>query len=332
MKLVPLSNIREWLGDLASAKYLFTYLEDLGTKTALVEEEYIDKGFLIDYSKFYARSFKAPERFTSRLHFFFITFDFEDLKKTLINNDESFIKKLQKAYLGFVVVKPIRKELSIGRTILKTYSNKVGKCFYFLTPRHNISLYGIPLSISALPFQTQDRGVAACATASLWMSSYALFELFGTPLYSLAQITEIASKYPGEWRIFPLEGLSLLQMINSIRSMGLDAEIIKITPETEKITSDVIKAYIKAKLPIIACIMLRKGNSFDYHAVVISGYYCDPSQNIIKEIYIHDDQIGPYTKVMPKDSLAKWKSVWTKDYGYQEEFIKELVIPVYPKN
>jgi len=43
----------EYLGSSAISKYILDYLSELGVKSFLVEENYIDKDYLIDFSKFY---------------------------------------------------------------------------------------------------------------------------------------------------------------------------------------------------------------------------------------------------------------------------------------
>jgi hypothetical protein len=55
--------------DYPQVNYLFYYLEYLNAKTCILEKEYIDKDYLIDYQKFYCRSFEKYERFTKRIHF-----------------------------------------------------------------------------------------------------------------------------------------------------------------------------------------------------------------------------------------------------------------------
>ena len=50
-------------------QYIFRYL-DGKCKTVLIEKEYIDKDYLIDYSLFYSRAFQEVPRFTQRIHYF----------------------------------------------------------------------------------------------------------------------------------------------------------------------------------------------------------------------------------------------------------------------
>ncbi|MDW7732966.1 MAG: hypothetical protein SCH66_11125 [Methanolobus sp.] len=96
--------------------------------------------------------------------------------------------------------------------------------------------------------------------------------------------------------------------------------------------NDAIKAYMDFKLPIIAVLELKRiKNSPDYHAVVISGYRTGEN-GIIKQLYVHDDQLGPYTRVQSarKDNgFVYWDYELKRNYNQIHLF--ELIIPLYSK-
>jgi len=182
---------------------------------------------LVDYQKFYSRSFDEDEKFTTRIHFFVEDFSKTRFEESLENND---IEYLRKSYLGFVVIRPIkgsdRKQL-IGRTLLKAYHEKEdSQKRVFVRDNYDVSLFGIPLSVNSLPFQVQDQGVSACATIALWTALHPLAEPYGISRLSPAEITELATAFPSELRKFPSSGLILEQMINCVKSMDLDVETI----------------------------------------------------------------------------------------------------------
>jgi len=336
MEVYTFDKLSDHIGKSPQAQYLFSYLGELNAKTFFVESDYVDKDFLIDYAKFYARSFQAPRRLTKRIHFFSRDFTTESFRMAIEKYDGDLIQNIRESYLGFTVVKPIGNRYGdplIGRTILKTYPEKVEPDFrYFLTHTYAASLYGIPLNISSLPYQTQDMAVAACATTALWIALHPLSVLFAIPTYSPVEITEKAVTYPGEQRNFPSSGLSILQMINFINFLGLDTENINILPKKEEMTLEAVKAYIKAQIPIIACLELEARGKSDrsYHAVIVSGYRYD-SSGTVKELYIHDDQIGPYSRVKLGHNLAEWENEWITDYGFKKMVVERLLVPVYPK-
>jgi len=324
--------ISELLEKSNQASYLIQYLQNLEAKTYILEEEYVDKDYMIDFQKFYARSFEKIGKFTKRIHFFNEKFDEKDFQKALESNDKEVINTLKRSYLGFTVVKPLRGadgNKLIGRTLLKTYPEEVDdEMRIFIKKKYTASLFGIPLEIESLPFQAQDQGVSACATIALWSALHPLSDIFEIKRDSPAEITEIATSLPFS-RKFPSSGLTFEQMINYIQSLGLDTEVIR--QIDEKIISTAIKAYINADFPLIADLKLKKnGEDYELHAAIISGYRCDKKGNI-KELYVHDDQIGPYSRVKPLNNGFKyWDNEW-KDYGYNSIEVEKLLIPIYSK-
>ena len=324
--------ISELLEKTNQASYLIQYLQNLEAKTYILEEEYVDKDYMIDFQKFYARSFEKIGKFTKRIHFFNEKFDEKDFQKALESNDKEVINTLKRSYLGFTVVKPLRGadgNKLIGRTLLKTYPEEVDdEMRIFIKKKYTASLFGIPLEIESLPFQAQDQGVSACATIALWSALHPLSDIFEIKRDSPVEITEIATSLPFS-RKFPSSGLTFEQMINYIQSLGLDTEVIR--QIDEKIISTAIKAYINADFPLIADLKLKKnGEDYELHAAIISGYRCDKKGNI-KELYVHDDQIGPYSRVKPLNNGFKyWDNEW-KDYGYNSIEVEKLLIPIYSK-
>lgn len=319
------------MDDSHQAEYLIRYLADLKAKTCVLEDKYVDKDYLVDYQRFYSRSFDEDEKFTTRIHFFVEDFSKTRFEESLENND---IEYLRKSYLGFVVIRPIkgsdRKQL-IGRTLLKAYHEKEdSQKRVFVRDNYDVSLFGIPLSVNSLPFQVQDQGVSACATIALWAALHPLAEPYGISRLSPAEITELATAFPSESRKFPSSGLILEQMINCVKSMDLDVETINVENiDDDEIILTAIKAYVKANLPLIGSLKLTKENKPpEYHAVAISGYQCN-NNGKLTELYVHDDQIGPYSRVKPDGSFKHWKNEWN-DSGH-EVSLEKLLIPIYPK-
>ena len=107
MEVYTFDKLSDHIGKSPQAQYLFSYLGELNAKTFFVESDYVDKDFLIDYAKFYARSFQAPRRLTKRIHFFSRDFTTESFKIAVEEYNDNLIKSIRKSYLGFTVVKPI---------------------------------------------------------------------------------------------------------------------------------------------------------------------------------------------------------------------------------
>jgi hypothetical protein len=360
--IFPFSEANKYSGESPPAQYIIKYLrKEFDPQTCVLECEYIDRDYLIDFSKYYSRSFDIDEKFTQRLHFFTNRMSETDFDNILTSNPTNEkILELNNQYLGFVVIKPItdaRDNPIIGRTSLKTYKEKIdGDERVYLKYPQNVSLFGINLSVDSIPFQTQDRAVGACATIACWISLYPLMKLYGIPSLSPYEVTEKSISYPGLTRNFPSQGLNAYQMKNYYNAIGLDTELISIEifgrgelyTKNDDVISDVVKAYLKLGVPVIAMIslkrkILRSGGLGDallkllnlkkdifqneYHAVVISGYR--QRQNEVTELFIHDDGLGPYCKTTTNSDFSKWQNEWLTQFS--EISVNMLMVPLYPK-
>lgn len=325
------SELIEHIGSSPQGEYVTHYLEALGANTCVLEKEYIDKDFTIDYQKFYSRSFEDLGKTTKRIHVFTDTFSAEDFVNSLNANDTEY---LNKSYLGFFVIRPIKNQYDqplIGRTLLKPYpliEEDMRRCF--ITGNYSASLFGIHLKIRSLPFQAKDEGVSACATIALWTALNPLKDVFEISRHSPAEITEMATSFPSFHRRFPSSGLTPEQMINYLKLMGLDVEIIK--PKDDDAIQTAVKAYMTARLPILASLKMEKNGTYMRHAVTISGYKIDVNQNIT-ELYVHDDVVGPYCRVNPNPNFKSWtydaEDMWTvKQYNIE---LEDLRVPIYRK-
>lgn len=350
---LPIQELESILEKSKQAEYLFSYLtsDDIKAKGFVIEDDYVDKDFLIDYANFYARSFKPFNRFTTRLHFFDIEFKDNELKEAIQFNNLLIKEKIKNSYLGFIIKKPISNPEDnplIGRTILKTYKEKVnGENRIYLMHEYPVSFFGIPLSVNSLPFQVQDPAVGACATTACWVAIHPLAELFGIEKHSPYEVTARSVSFPFPERNFPSEGLSTFQMKYYFNSIGLESEFINpvsvlneckfYVKGVDDVVSDVVKAYTNIRLPIIALLDLWREpppggrlsiDPNDYHASVISGYRHKNGR--VTEIYVHDDRIGPYHRVEPVRNFFEWKNDLRKQ-GFAQIRIDKLLIPIYPK-
>ncbi len=258
--------------------------------------------------------------------------------------------------MGFVIIKPIKDKNDnplIGRTLLKPYhpineSSTDGSPIYehYLAFGNEVSLYGITLGVESVPFQAQDQGVSACATIALWTVLRTLTKIFSMSRLSPVEITEASTSYPTLSRIFPQTGLSIEQMITGMRSVDLDVEVLNIMSlqqivlekeilaeilPTDHVVTTAIKAYLKMDIPLIATLSLKTDDKLvGHHAIVITGYQCDSDENIT-EIYVHDDQIGPYSKVLPDGDFRRWNSEWVTSNECDTVELDHLLVPVLPK-
>jgi len=78
-----LDNFQNFFRESFQASYLYKYLSKLNARVLINEAEYIDRDFIIDYQKFYSRSFDRIDKFTRRIHFFSSEFTDKDLEQWL---------------------------------------------------------------------------------------------------------------------------------------------------------------------------------------------------------------------------------------------------------
>ncbi len=369
--VVPIEEVKRRLGKSLQAENVLNYLNEgeIKTNTAIIEKEYIDKDYLLDYAGFYSRSFEKIDKFTERIHFFSGKFDqdvFEDVLENYNKENKNIIENLGE-YNGFVVLKPLSINLNkkpskmIGRSLLRPLPEKVINSTdlrKFIFSEYKLSLYGLDLCIKSLPFQVQDRAVSACATVSLWIANSQLANLFQTPRLSPLEVTKRATRLIGEARSLPNAGLTPQQMFAFLESIALDFEVVSPYelrseyPEINTVVPDTVKIFIDENFPIIATLLLIKYKNkkylkknykindddiaiLDYHAAVISGYREDNEHNL-NMLYVHDDEIGPYIEVESStgEDFFKWENEWINDrrYGpYDEVILESLILPLYPK-
>lgn len=313
-------------------------------KSIVIEEEYVSKAFLSDYSSYYSRSFYGYKRFCKRLHFFDNLFDnTQEIENAVLNNPEI----LENAYLGYVVVKPLPDNY-IGTTILKTYpksDNHEGtrKRYYNAVKEYKITFFGRILKLKTLAFQAQDTVVSACATSALWSAFHKTSELFQTALPTPNEITRSAGNILfSSGRLFPNQGLDITQICRSIESVGLEPELRNDSSFFKDITNfkRFTYAYNRAGIPVLIAIKI---DGLGYHLITIGGYAKEEQPfkksgeislraDLITRFYAHDDQVGPFCRLGFKKN--KLETSWWKDdkgHEYRKAEITALVVPLYHK-
>lgn len=347
-----LSTYSEGASDLILEKklhlgYFESYFKKFDTKVILVEKKYIDKDYLEDFSFYYVSSFFPYKRYCTRLHFFTKDMVKQDLIDLLQGNPSNVDEKiLRDSYLGFIVIKPLPQTI-IGRTCLKTYPFE-NKRFYPIIREYPVNLFGLHLSILSIAFQEQDSVVAACASSAIWSAFNATGSLFQHSIPSPAAISKAATQFfPFLNRHFPNDGLTPEQMAHAIRNVGLEPFLFN--ANENDIIRAVTYAYLKAKIPIVLGFQLnnsRTNDSLNHHAVTITGYslegitknfHGEPyllSSSRMKQLYVHDDQIGPFARMEFLDGKklsTSWKveNLGITDNVYATPEI--LIIPLYHK-
>ena len=353
---------KELVSNKNHSEYFNSYLksEDMGAKTIVVENDYIDRDFLEDFSAYYVRCFTTYERKCTRLHFFSNKFLQDQFDSFLENFDQDFKEDLENNYLGFIVLKPLPQTI-IGRTCLRTYKEKMepgDKRVYPIVRNNEVNLCGIDLTVKSLAFQEQDAVVSACATSALWSAFQGTAMLFQHRILSPVEITKSATKhFPLEERPFPNKGLNLEQMMHAVQELGMEPFLVNLE-NNEFILKNYVYSYLTYGIPIILVIDLYnidteiEDNWEGSHAVVITGYRSEskaeavsPTDNLrlvasnMSRIYVHDDQIGPFAKMKTNaekikiiNSESKRIDAITLETEWRFRAVPKIIlIPLYPK-
>ncbi|MDD2915832.1 MAG: hypothetical protein PHP70_11005 [Gallionella sp.] len=309
---------RSEVSDKIQLNYLCKYLEvdHINAKTIVVENEYIDRHYLEDYSEYYARCFPSHPRKCSRVHFFSNEFIESQFISALDSNDLSFINQLSAGYIGYAVIRPIPHTF-LAKLCLKRYEElSLNDHCKLIAKLNKLSLFGIPLEVMSAPFLEQDKVVSACATSALWMFFNASGHEFNGSLPSPSAITKSAtgSSYDGA-RTFPNTGLSPTQVARSLKHFGFEPMIFELSTDLLEF-KEIIYGYIRYNIPVLIAGSIYQKNSDGIikhagkHLVCALGFRLHEQNSAttsvdgmrlishrIKNIYVHDDRYGPYVSV-----------------------------------
>jgi len=298
-------------------KYLQCYLTDLGAITAIEEQNYFDRDYLAEFSAFYSTSSKGYKNLCKRIHFFDIEVK-RDLFRRAAGGSNQAQSRLQNAYLGFVVIRPI-PTTPLGRTVLRWYPEQKPNTPRVTVPSRDYCCHiaGIKLSVHGLAWQQQDTGVGACATVGLWsMLHSSAFDDHHT-IPTTADITRAAHKTASLGsRVFPSSGLAIYQITEAIKQYNLapvvlDGEL----PSSNKgfgkeRFSSSCAALIRSGYPVL---LIGQLGNLGGHAICATGFRaCPPvscaadeikiQDSNIQYLYIHDDNLGPNARFRINDN------------------------------
>ena len=337
--------------------YLGVYLGALGCRTIVHETHYVDKDYIEDAALFYSRSLRSYPNYCQRLHFFSAEITEAQFRASVIATEgtrEEVQARLQAAYLGFTVVRPL-PSAPVGRTVLKTFgpTTVAGEARRFgAIRRYSVHFAGFVLHVDGLAFQQQDRGVSACATTALWCAIQKVAPMEGLSLVSPATITEAASRYLlAGGRSLPSEGLTVHQISEASRAAGLAPVLVRsVSPEHDRAQ---LLAYLSSGFaPVLALQELKAGGALgEGHAVCAVGLkignvrpqanpvlsYLDAG-SAVEGVYLHDDRLGPYSsaqifaytlQVGAGTRLVTGLEIrWPDKVTYETSMLTAIVVPV----
>ena len=203
---------------LRQVEHLDAYVSRFPATSVLVEHHYIDRDFIDDYGLFYAKSLQPVPNHCRRVHFFRSSRGKvqEELSRIrMAGTPTDYLAACRKFshddYLGFTVIKPLQGS-PVGRTILRAEAAAENGDQFGCLREYKAHTAGVILYVNGLPFQQQDLGVSACATASVWSALHMHSEWERSRTLSPVQITLFGNEHALPFgRALPSEGLSVDQ-------------------------------------------------------------------------------------------------------------------------
>lgn len=307
-------------------RYLQHYLADLDCNTILEESAYFDRDYLSDFAAFYSVSSRGYANRCRRYHFFSTHLRREHIRAAASGAKQA-LSRLQSAYLGFVVMRPI-PGAPLGRTVLRSYPESDPANPRIVAPfrEYEAHVAGFTLRVTGLAWQQQDAAVGACATVALWslLHSSAFDDHHAIP--TTADITRYAHKTASLGsRIFPSSGLTIYQLLEAIKEASLapvvlQGDLTRDYADLPGFTPDrfaaVATTLIRSGYPALLVGELQYPSAGDEdeggqatggpqrHAVCAVGFRdaagtvppageVDLYDAAVKVMYVHDDNLGP---------------------------------------
>ena len=305
-----LSSDQAWLslenllggGKFVAVVSIIMHLKDLGVKSYIVEDKYIDRDYSADYTHFYSRTFQSHAQHCKRVHFFS-----DDAKQFHQGKWSTAVldhlrKLTEHSYCGFCVLRPL-PNAPIGRTVLKgRFGNNTNtkQMQPTLTCRanYNANLLGIDLHVQGAPYLQQDSRVGACAQAAIWVGMRHLHTRYDYNWNSVADITRMALPIMrNEAGSLPAgsDFLTDESMIYAIRQAGYQPLILN---EVSNGLEQVILPYVESGIPVI--LVLNAGQDVSHAVTVVGKVFAEQTKpgnltsDYISAFIVQNDQTGPY--------------------------------------
>lgn len=350
------SGATGWVTPPRQVQYLACYLShpEMACRSMLIEDPYTDRHYLKEYQDYYATTLRPPPSKTTRIHFFSLDLDDQVFaawaeQSADPSGFEALRAEIQKAYLGFAVVRPI-PSAPIGRTLLKAWRDEEDRQFGPPPVPHRVHLFGLTLKVHGIPFHQQDQAVGACATAAIWCALSAVMRRDGVRAATPSAITAMANERSPEHRAFPaVAGLTRQQMIGAISAVQYSPDVIKPSTKDPWLFHLILKAYVRSGIPVV--LQLLDDDVDEGHAVTVVGYReadenfsiqtAHPSYQLnsrrLSRVYVHDDRLGPYARMrLEADGNDPVLSVWHHEDCEIEDmegqaYVSCAIAPLYPK-
>lgn len=285
---------------------------EMGCRTVVIENRYVDADYRSDFIAFWARQFAAPSPFTRRAHFFRSEFS-EDLLPDLPE---------QPGYLGYSVIRPgPHDDGHVGRTVLALPERNQEAVLTAIDDE--VSLFGTRLTVHGVPFIEQDGEFLRCAHAAIWVCHYTAVKRGLIARKLTAELVTHVPKMLSPNRTLPSPGLIVPQMQAVFEAAGQPALLYsldrlprvlgvdEVPPQTDPDDPDEFLPPGRWDVRIFSIICRYLNSGFPVivlsaeHAIVLVGWF---REGDMIRFLACDDQGAPYEIVDSPftDPRAPW--------------------------
>lgn len=317
---------------------LYEHLDKLRPELiVIIETEYVDRGYRDCYYTYYSTKLEQYERNCIRLSLF------EDSIKSIeMNLDEDYGKKLQEAYLGFIIIRPL-VNACIGRNVISPKAKMNSSDLAICEALVKASCMGYKLNVYGFPHSSQDGEMMTCAETTVW----SMMEYFGNK-YSIytptlpSTISGLNESLSYERKV-PSSGMHYDQISNILKRHGLSCIVYDNENPRFK---ELFTCYVESGFPLVACLLDKDGTIG--HAIVCIGRKNVPREKVkemsvsetnkkngveliswnmaIDEFVFNDDNVPCY-QVAKFDEPAKHY----EDEEWNKVKITHFIVPLYKK-
>ena len=333
----------------ASVRGILARAQELGARSVVVEDDYLDQDFSAEFAAFYSRVFKRFTKLCRRFHFF-------RGDVTPILNEPDPLKVAEGLsgmsgkgdYLGYVVARPVQ-HAPLCRVVLASPPSPPGmKSDLLIRSEFSTHLLGATLKVVGTPFTQQDLRIGACAQAAIWMAARHFQSRHrGSVWASTVDITEGASKPTDHLLSLSVpagsRGLTVEHMVRVLRSLGREPLLYHGNYDAATKTTKwpaairpiaVVDRYVDSGIPVIIGLSPWVAGQDDFHAVLAVGHTIQkidlakvlPAKPTRVEyarfLLINDDQRGTNLRMelSARDALS--------ETPYNQSNIVYLIVPL----
>ena len=260
---------------------VLSHVLTLGAQTTVIEYRYLDPDWRSEHREFYATTFRRYPSVAHRLHFFA---EAPSDELAIAGRPASFAGM---TYLGYSTLRPV-PAAPVGRTMLKPIIPGDLHC----VAEDPVNLFGNKFTVRGAPFIAQDAQLSRCAQATTWVTAYYHYLKFaGTRILPGAIARAVANNLE-HGRQVPSPGLTIGQMADAARSIGLPPLVYPLRNlAAEETIPRMVCRYLNSGIPVTI--------ATPSHAFVLVGYGRSRDAAGKDQLHFirHDDEVGPYRRV-----------------------------------